>query len=134
MLPLPQEFGIVPVERELVETWTCNAVPQETETFFYLTEELIAFLRQESTFGRLAYLETEYFGGDGCEGAAVVDNGNIVMPPTWEPDAILNALRHLDVEPLNDTEMFRFANETAVLGIGDFRSNDDILAAIETAR
>jgi len=124
----------VPVERESVKTWTSAPTPQETETFFYLTEEFMAFLKRESTHGRLAYIETEYFGDFGCEGATVLDNGTVLMEPVWEHDAVLAALRHLGVEPQNDTEMFRFANEVQVLGIWSFHSNDEIMAAIKAAK
>lgn len=131
-LKLPQDFGIIPVDREMVEKWTGSQIPQSTETFIQLTDEFINFLKQESSLGCLAYLETEYFGDEGGEGAFVVDNGRTLMEAAWETDSILTALRLLGVKPLNDRLMFRFANEVAVLGIDEFRSNDAILKAINS--
>jgi hypothetical protein len=126
LLSLPQDFAIMPVDRSHICKWTGEEPPQSTETFFYVNDYFVSFLMRESEFGRLAYVETEYWGGSGGEGALVVENRELIMQPTWESDAILNAMRLLGVVPLRDTVMFRFANEEAVLGLGDFRTNDDI--------
>ena len=133
-LALPQDFAVIPVERKFVEVVTNKMLPQSTETFFNLVPEFVSFLTAESVHGRLAYIETEYFGDAGGEGALVCDNQSIIMKPAWQADAVLEALRYLGVKPLANSNMFQFANECGVLGIGDFRSNEKIYAAIESAR
>ena len=45
--------------------------------FNYLTAGLIEVLRQCSQSGDLAYIETEYSGGDGTQGAVVFQTGGV---------------------------------------------------------
>ena len=66
--------------------------------FFYLTERLIELLRLASRSRELAYVETEYHGGTGGQGAALFRRGEIVGGPDWrKTDAINDVLLRMDV-------------------------------------
>jgi hypothetical protein len=49
--------------------------------FTYLSEQLIRELKIASSHGSLVYFETEYFGGNGAQGAAVFREGELIFGP-----------------------------------------------------
>jgi hypothetical protein len=49
--------------------------------FNYLSEQLIRELKIGSSCGSLMYFETEYFGGDGAQGATVFREGELIFGP-----------------------------------------------------
>jgi hypothetical protein len=51
------------------------------EGFNYLSEQLVRELKIGSSSGCLVYFETEYFGGDGSQGAAVFREGELIFGP-----------------------------------------------------
>lgn len=88
--------------------------------FVYLTEQLIELLREASRGGDLAYIETEYHGGTGGQGAIVLRAGEIAFGPEWnEGGAINEALLRLGVSK-RATKFDAFDT----LGLGAFRSNE----------
>ena len=94
-----------------------------------LTDSFRLFLRSLSIGGRLAYVETEYFGGAGGQGALVCRDGVETMPPLWRESGVINlALKEIGVRRgiLAD----RFAN----IGLDHIRGNDDLLDLIATQK
>jgi hypothetical protein len=74
--------------------------------------------------GPIAYIETEYFGGVGWQGAAVYSGGETVMVPGWrESGPIDRALRLIGVKCLLLRDRFQ------ALGLEAYRSNDDLIQA-----
>ena len=82
-----------------------------------------------SRFGPIAYVETDYFGSAGSQSAALWRDGALVMALATEwaggaghPDGapINRALRGLGVAPDG-------GDEFSVIGLGGYRSNDDIV-------
>ncbi len=115
-----------------------------------LTAGFRGLLAELSRSGRLAYIETEYFGGTGGQGAAVYEGGAEIMPPTWAESGVINrALGLLGVGGLSThshSALLGFIRRSLrVLGIpfgipidafaeirlSEFRNND---ALVEAAR
>ena len=83
----------------------------------------IAFVAQElSQRGAVAYVETDYFGGNGEQAATVWEFGSVRMPPTQADTGPINAaLRLMGVRA-------RFMHdEFDTVGFGANRNNDDWL-------
>ena len=118
--------SIFPIEQELIDQrlQSANAAPQESETFIYLTDKFQILLQDLSRHGKLSYLETEYFGGEGGQGACVFEHGNELMPPTWaESNTINDALAILGVESNDEYDEFDAAGLGAVRKNTDFERN-----------
>jgi hypothetical protein len=78
-----------------------------------------------SVSGPLAYLETEYFGGQGGQGAVVFENGVEIMPPEWaESNTINRALRLIGVRASSSKDEF------LSVGLGMARNNDDFIGRL----
>ena len=119
----PQAFAILPVEADFIDAVTAARPPQSTETFMLLTDGFRDLLCELSLFGRLAYVETDYFGGVGGQGAVVYSNRKVLMEPVWGGIGTINrALELIGVEELRAGDRF------AALGLDGVRSNDDLLA------
>lgn len=89
---------LFPIDADLIDAKIApDTTLQETdETFMLLTVGLRRLLAETSEDGILAYIETEYFGGQGGQGAMVIQDGQEIMPPEWsESDTINKALRLL---------------------------------------
>ena len=120
-------FTIFPVDAELIdERIEPEVTPTETENkFMLLTGEFHELLRELSRDGQLAYVETEYFGGLGGQGALVCRDGNDVMTPTWDSIGPIN-----DALALIGMPHGPFLDLFAAAGFDKVRSNDDILGII----
>lgn len=124
---LRKGFAILPVDSDLIDARVQverTDDPAASE-FAHLTESFRNFLRTLSREGVLAYVETNYFGGMGGQGAVVCCDGVEVMPPTWKRFGAINAaLKRIGLRRgiLRDNFM--------VAGLHRLRTNDDIMAAI----
>ena len=119
-----QDFVILPIDADFIDSVTEARPTQSTNTFMLLTDAFGDFLRELSRLGPVVYIETEYFGGSGGQGAAVYSDGRVMMEPEWgESGPINRALEMLGVKRglLGD----RFS----ALGLGAYRSNDDLIDA-----
>lgn len=137
VVSLPQGFAMLPVTDALRQEAATIYPSQETEPFeeFYdLTDSVARLGAQMSQQTPVAYIETEYWGGDGTQAAIVWHEGTVVLRPytrelTWRQDrvskvAVLRgpisiALNRLGVEVNEELD------EYAALGLGRFRSNED---------
>jgi hypothetical protein len=121
---VPQGFAVIPVEAEFIDL-VCEARPQQSSNDFkLLTDSFCEFLRELSRFGALAYLETEYFGGVGGQGAVVYCSREILMEPTWQKSGIINkALRKIGVR------RSLFGDRFSAIGLRQYRSNDALKEA-----
>jgi hypothetical protein len=87
----------------------------------YLSEALKSALSQLSTHGRVAFVETEYHGGQGAQGATVYDQGKCVFEPLTNDDgAISDALKLFGVSPARGER-----DEFESIGFCRHRSNED---------
>jgi hypothetical protein len=116
-----QGFVILPVDADFVDSVTEARPPQSTNTFMLLTDAFQDFLRELSRLGPVAYIETDYFGGVGGQGAAVYADGQVIMEPEWgESGPINRALKMIGVN------RGLFGDRFSALGLGAYRSNDDL--------
>jgi hypothetical protein len=119
-----QGFVILPVDAGFIDSVTEARPAQSSEKFMLLTAAFNELLRRLSRFGPLAYVETEYFGGIGGQGAAVYSGGETVMEPEWRESGPINrALGLIGVKRRLHRDQFR------ALGLEGYRSNDDLLEA-----
>lgn len=120
-------YVVFPVDAELIDE---KVAPERTrndpaDEFMLLTASFQCLLNELSAQGPLAYIETDYFGGAGGQGAAVYSHGDELLPPTWRRiGAIDAALELLGVE--RGTSRDRFES----IGLDRVRSNDDLLDLI----
>ena len=117
-----QGFIILPVDDLFVDSVTEPQASQSSETWMRLTDAFHDLLRELSRFGPLAYIETEYFGGVGGQGAAVYSDGMVVMKPEWSNSGTINrALKLIGVKSRLLGDRF------SALGLDQYRSNDDLM-------
>jgi hypothetical protein len=90
--------------------------------FSKLSPSAVLWLEELSAAGRVAYIETEYFGGAGAQGAAVWEGGKIILGP-----------RQADIGPINDALRLlgimrtQTQDEFEVAGLGQHRQTEDWL-------
>jgi hypothetical protein len=143
LVPLTDDFAMIPATRnlldeleiELADAIDTSSRAPSSEEFSYLTHSLHGLLCELSRRTPAAYIETNYFGGDGSQsGAAYVDGSQIASlsdrkTPSDRDDnsswPINRALSHLGIR----TTIFGDAFDK--LGLGRFRSIDDALRAAE---
>ena len=119
-----QGFAILPIDAGFIDSVTEARPPESTNAFMLLTDAFQDFLRDLSRFGRVAYIETEYFGGVGGQGAAVYSGRQVIMEPEWgESGSINRALKLIGVSRRLLGDRF------SALGLEAYRSNDDIVEA-----
>lgn len=124
-----QDFVILPVDADFIDSVTGARPSQSTETFMLLTDAFHELLRELSRFGPLAYIETEYFGGVGGQGAAVYSGREVMMEPEWRDSGSINrALKRIGVKRRLLGDRF------SALGLDEYRSNDDLIDAAVGAR
>ena len=122
-------FVIFPVSADLIDA---RIAPDITPTvtgddFMLLTNGFRSSLQNLSIGGLLAYVETEYFGGVGGQGALVCRDGIEIMPPTWRQSGTINeALKLIGLERGSSVDEF------VAVGLGLVRDNDEILEFIAT--
>lgn len=68
--------------------------------------ELIALCAAVSENGSVAYVEAEFFGGDGTQAAAIFKNGKELGPTVVATEAINGALAAIGVQRLNHKDEF----------------------------
>lgn len=115
---------LLPVDYQLIDARVLPVedTVQEVTGFSLLTEGFRRLLGELSIGGLLAYIETDYFGGVGGQGALVLRYKQEIMPPTWnDVGAINDALKLLGVKRDDCLDEFD------AFGLGQFRDNETIL-------
>lgn len=85
VIELPQDFGMVMLTNRFLddveELYECGGedIFPELDGFFAAVREL---MEQYSIRTKLAYIETDYFGGVGTQGGVLYENGKPVGEPT----------------------------------------------------
>jgi hypothetical protein len=121
-------FAVFAVDAELIDA---RIAPDETPVttgneFKLLTDGLRALLKTLSRDGQLAYIETDYFGGVGGQGALVCRAGEEIMSPTWQKSGAIDKALKLIGLPRGI-----LADRFAAAGFAQIRNNDDLLTLIE---
>lgn len=112
-------LGFLPLSDEHLD----SLFPTQGEfdkSMIYLSSTLKAALVQLSATSTIAYVETEYFGGSGTQGATVYKEGLCVFEPTTAQRGVIsNALKLLGVVMAPGQ-----ADEFDTVGLGRYRDND----------
>lgn len=103
---LSQGLVIAPLGHEQIDALTKLKPGEYAAGFGHLSEGLKAALLAAIGSHKIAYVETDYFGGTGSQGAAVLDRGTVTFesaiqigPARSRPDDPINtALRALGVK------------------------------------
>lgn len=121
--PLNQGFVIFPLTDDLIDA---NIPPPMNfcfEEFTYLSEELSRFLIDASTKSEILYIETEYFGGQGCQSAIVYKWNKIVYGPKKSESDVINEALSLMGATIESEHYDAFES----VGLANFRSSDSLL-------
>lgn len=121
-------FSIFPVDCELIDSKITPLVtPRETnDEFMLLTPAFEDYLRRLSGGGILAYVETDYFGGNGGQGALVFADGSSLMAPEWDSSGTINRALELIGMPRPS-----IGDRFAAIGMEKVRDNEGFLRLIE---
>lgn len=116
---LAQGFVFMPLDDRNLGDIVGNGPEEYQPHFEYLSYRLIALLFSASRIGPLSYIETEYFGGGGEQGAAVFRGGVLVGEP-----------QRGEIGPINDAlakigaRRRWWKDEFSSLGLDAHRSNE----------
>lgn len=131
LTPAPMHY-VLPVDDDLHDAFHVSyGTGDWVESGPQLSSGDMAFAAKASRGGVLAYLETEFFGGIGTQGAAVWAGGVLVLGPlalefgqqTRRPASmwpINAALKRIGVVPAAQRDAFE------TFGLGAYRSIDDV--------
>jgi len=88
VIPLPQQLGMLPITERFYDGLPNPQHPDDKvdDRFLYLGPKLHQIGKAFSVKAPLAYVETEYFGGTGFQGAVVWANGQIIFGPALTGD------------------------------------------------
>lgn len=98
LIELPQGFGMVPMTIRLLEDVEELMEPSGIEDcsgLDGLDGAVICLLEQYSFRTKLAYVETDYFGGYGTQGGVLYENGSEKIPPQTGSGTINVLLKEL---------------------------------------
>jgi hypothetical protein len=119
---LAEGFAFMPLDDQNLDDLVGVHAGDAVADFVYLTERLIEFLRQASQGGDLAYVETEYHGGTGGQGAVLFHAGEVSFGPRWcenEIGPMNDALARMGITK-NPTKFDAFQT----IGLDAYRSNE----------
>ena len=128
--PLAQNMRLVALTHELWENIYAHTDASQSPRHASMRasnwrKAELAFLARLSAGGAAAFIDTNYFGGDGNQGAIAARDGSIVFGPRTAPSGVVNqALRLLGVTCQKDD-----FDEFDALGLGRFRDNAKIIRA-----
>lgn len=122
VIELPQEFAMVFLTNAFIESieelynlsddFCCPAL----DSFTTVAEQL---LEEFSFHTRLAYIETDYFGGVGTQGGVLYENGRILIEPRGGEGTINLLLKELGVLRMCGLDEFDS------LSLGNYRHMQD---------
>jgi hypothetical protein len=124
---LSGDVGMVPLSEALLREIQREERPSSGASAFegvfeFLTPPVERWVRDLSNGATVAYMETEYFGGEGFERSAVFRGANVILGPLDGAGAINQALRALGVTTKPGQEAFD------AVGLGRHRSLDEWLS------
>lgn len=112
-------FRLIPLEDDDLDSLGLDFT-QTAQGFNYLSPELTRFCSEFSIHGPLAYIETEYFGGSGGQGAAAFRSGSFIPNfPLVTDDAINAALHCIGVVRSPELDEFDY------IGLSRYRNTSD---------
>jgi hypothetical protein len=125
--PLSQGLEILPLREDDINSFLTPPLTNQHTSFSYLSDQLLQELLAASLGESIVYFETEYFGGEGSQGAVVVSDGKLVYGPALADIGPINqALAMLGVAitpPAHD--------EFDSVGLAQHRSTEDWIEAFK---
>lgn len=127
---LPSDLSVVRLEQNVrMIPLGDTALVKHDLPFLALLEEnntkslppLLKLLNSLRTAGRIAYIEAEYFGGEGTQAHILIDKDGEVKTAIATSDAINEALKWFGVQSVGK------ADEFDTIGLGRYRDTDDWL-------
>ncbi len=126
-IALSQGFAFLPLRKSDIGSFLSTGLKDYPEGFACLSSKLADCLRESSRAGTILYLETEYFGGVGSQGAAVYENGICIMHPTTAEFGPINkGLALLGIKILADKN-----DEFASIGLDKYRLTEDWISCAD---
>lgn len=122
VIELPQEFSMVFLTNTLIESIeefyhiSDDFCCPELDSYSTIAEQL---LQEFSFHTRLAYIETDYFGGVGTQGGVLYENGKIIIKPRSGEGTINLLLKELGVMCIRGLDEFDSLN------LGNYRHMQD---------
>jgi len=115
-VPLPQGKALIPLTDDIRDNHGIPFLPLTDEG----KEEIPASIESlaDQFKGAIAYVEAEFFGGDGIQASAVWKEGKLIFGPLVDVSAINEALRRLGVTKGNHHDEFDS------LGLGTYRDTN----------
>jgi hypothetical protein len=108
--------------RDIQRGWRDSPGSAHVAGFEFLTESVENWARALSSGLSVAFIETEYFGGEGFERSVVFRDSSVVLGPLEGGGAVNRALRVLGVIPAPGQEEFDAA------GLGRHHSLEEWLS------
>ena len=101
VVSLTGELSLVPLTDELLREISCaqRAAVDELRANSPARHALDSWARQASQRGCVGYIVAEYFGGGGSQFGVAWSDGDVVLGPLRQDDAINQVLRFLGVTP-----------------------------------
>jgi len=116
-----QGLWMVPLPQDQIESMGFPSHPLTGDGETIVGPELDELCRFLSQSGKAAYVEAEFFGGDGTQACALYENGLPLSEPLVDDEAINHALRWLGVKRSGEYDEF------LVAGLGMHRDTEDWL-------
>ena len=119
---LKQGLSILPLIDPLYDS-----IPDEEDTnliderFQFLTPKIVKLLAEHSSNTSTGYIETDYFGGQGSQGAILARAGKIIYGPKIGDGSINEALKLMGIQKASSLDEFD------TVELGRFRSNEDFV-------
>lgn len=120
LVALDQGYALVPVTHEMLDEVPRRVGDEVVDGFIYLAPSWQVRLAELSAGGELVYIETDYFGGQGNQGAVVYrDRSSVLGPQSGECGPISEALASIGVSKSGACDEFE------AVGLVRFRRMDD---------
>jgi hypothetical protein len=116
LVPLPQGKAMIPFSEKMREVHDIPFLPLTDEGADAVPESITGIVQLIAKGGRVAYVEAEFFGGDGTQASVTWETGGQHSEPLIDVNAINVALRFLGVQVASQQDEFE------ALGLGRHRT------------
>ncbi len=120
-IDLPQNMGLVPLTDELNDELVDKPNTPYKE-FEFLNESVIEVLLDVSSLGKVGFIETEYFGGEGVQSSIVCEKGKVIYGPQISNNDNLNPIN--DALKILGVYVSKQQDEFDEIGLGRNRSTE----------
>ena len=123
LIALPCELFLIPLTADYVSSNNMPFLPLTNEDITEIEGNLLEICLNASSEGKAAYVEAEFFGGQGTQGCVLFERGKRIETARVNTAAINYALRWLGMRPSHSQDEF------AMAGLNKHRSTEEWLNA-----